>query len=249
MLVGMRGRQRSGSLSLHLLSTRQHGRTDCRCHSPARGARTAASRDLRVGSAREAGHLNLNGSALTVPNLLALRALNRLDPTPAVRCPRAPSHAICWQLPQYYNFCLQPLRSVAAGSSRVKHITPPAAEDRMVPDIADLPQHLRERARVIKPMSESATSSGQNSCVLPVICWTRKALRAHGEMRLLVWTHISPRYKLYTCIVGCRESSNRCRDLRRKSLAPTSIGGDRSRRPLPVFHCSPVRLSQMTQFP
>ena len=50
-------------------------------------------------------------------------------------------------------------------------------------DVAVLPQHLRERTRVFKPLSGD-NSRGSESVSMPVICWTRKALRAHENPAL-----------------------------------------------------------------
>ena len=56
-------------------------------------------------------------------------------------------------------------------------------KDSAVADIVDLPQHLRDRTRVFKPPTGSATSTSK---VFPmaVICWVRKALRGHEHPAL-----------------------------------------------------------------
>lgn len=56
-------------------------------------------------------------------------------------------------------------------------------KDSAVADIVDLPQHLRDRTRVFKPPTGSASSTSK---VFPmaVICWVRKALRGHEHPAL-----------------------------------------------------------------
>ena len=64
-----------------------------------------------------------------------------------------------------------------AGQSRV------LGNDSVVVDLVDLPQHLRDRTRVFKPSTGSATSKSK-AFPMAVICWTRKALRGHENPAL-----------------------------------------------------------------